>query len=117
MSMNDQNIQEYEVASPEPLHDFKRHMQNLIGEITQITTYLLKIEVEGIYKSTLDKDTDRCVDYRRATILLCNACASLCPNTDLHILLHSAIEVCDIMYSTESSRSQRAILRFNNLAF
>ena len=117
MSMNDQNIQEYKVASPEPLHDFKGHMQNLIGEIRQITTYLLKIEVVGIYKSTLDKDTVRCVDYRKATILLSNACASLCPNTDLHILLRSAIEMCNIMYSAESSRSQRAILYFHNFTF
>ena len=36
------------MALPEPLLDFKGHMQNLIGEIRQITTYLLKIEVEEI---------------------------------------------------------------------
>ena len=32
-SMNDLNMQDYEVASLEPLHDFKGHMQNLISEI------------------------------------------------------------------------------------
>ena len=41
-SMNDLNIDEYEVASPEPLHDFKGHMQNLISEIRKVTTHPIK---------------------------------------------------------------------------
>lgn len=116
-SMNDLNIQDYEVASPEPLHDFKGHMQNLINEIRKTSTPPIKEEVDAIYKSTLDKDTVRCVDYRKASILLCNAFASVCPETNLHVLLRSAVEMCDVMYSAESSRSQRLILRFHNLTF
>ena len=107
-SMHDLNLQEYEIASPEPLHDFKGHMQNLVGEIRLTTTGDVKEEVELIYKSVLDKDTLRCVDFRKAGILLCNAFASLCPDSDLHVLLRSAVEMCDIMYSCESSRNHFA---------
>ena len=116
-SMCDLNLQEYEIASPEPLHDFKGHMQNLVGEIRQTTTGEVKQQVELIYKSALDKDTVRCVHFRKAGILLCNAFASLCHGSDLHVLLHSAVEVCDIMYSCESLRNQKRVLRLHNLTF
>ena len=32
------HIQQYEVAPTEPLHDFKGHMANIIGEVRHTTT-------------------------------------------------------------------------------
>ena len=113
--MCDLNLQEYEIASPKLLRDFKGHAK--IGWRNQTTPVEVKQQVELIYKSALDKDTVRCVDFRKAGILLCNAFALLCHGSDLHVLLHSAVEVCYNMYFCVSFRNQKRVLRLLNLTF
>lgn len=110
----DLHLAEYEVAPTEPLHDFKGHMANVIGEVRVITNGNTQEEVEKIFLTTL-KDTVCGVDYRKATILLSNAFEKVCANSDFFCLFNTAVQISDVMYSKETSRCQKAILRFHNL--
>ena len=75
------------MAPTEPLHDFKGHMANIIGEGTQ-QLEKIKEEVEKVYTTTLKKDTTRCVDYRKAAVLLSNIFDRVCPDEELHHLFN-----------------------------
>jgi hypothetical protein len=113
-NLTDLHIAEYEVAPTEPLHDFKGHMANVIGEVRVITNGSTKDEVENIYLTIL-KDTVRGVDYRKATILLSNAFEKICTSSEFFCLFNTAVQINEIMYSTETRRCQKTILRFHNL--
>lgn len=109
------HIQQYEVAPTEPLHDFKGHMANIIGEIRHKATGKIKEEVEKVYTTTLKKDTTRGVDYRKAAVLLSNVFDRVCPDDELHRLFNTAVQICEIMCSRETNRCQRLLLRLHNL--
>ena len=115
--LGDLHIAQYEVAPTEPLHDFKGHMANSVAEVRANTQGVIHEEVEKIYKATLKKDTVRGVDYRKATILFSNTFDRVCPKSDLHCILHTAVQISEVLYARETTRCQKAILRFHNLCF
>ena len=55
------------------------------------------------------------MDYRKATILL--TFEKVSPNSDLHLLFSTTAQISEVLYSRETSRSQKKILRFHNLSF
>lgn len=90
-------------------------MANVIGEVRATVKGNVKEEVEKVYITTLKKDTTCGVDYRKATILLSNLFGKTCPDPDLHLLFNTAVGICELMYSRETSRCQSALLRLHNL--
>ena len=67
----------------------------------------------------LNKDTLRCIDYRKAAILLCKA---LHDNTADENLVHlhvvdTLVEIREILYADRESRSPRSVLCLHNLTF
>lgn len=88
-------------------------MANIIGEVRATAKVTLKEEVEKVYITTLKKDTTHRVDYRKATILLSNL---TCSDPYLRLFFNTAVEICELMYSRETSRCQRALLKLHNLA-
>ncbi len=111
------NIGRYEVSPSEPLHDFKGHMSNVIGEIKKQVTGNIKSEVEKVTTAILGKDTLRCVDYRKAAILLSNALRQTNADSAMCQLLNTAVEICQLMYAREEVRSPKAVLRMHNVTF
>ena len=92
-------------------------MANIIAEVRANTQGSIHWEVEKVYTATLKKDTIRGVDYRKATILLSNTFEKVSPNSDHHLLFNTAVQISEVLYSRETSRSQKKILRFHNLSF
>ena len=74
-------------------------------------------EVEKVILTTLKKGTICGVEYRKATILLSNALDKVCHSSDFSRLFTTAVQISEALYSSETDRSQRAILRFHNVAF
>ena len=68
-----------------------------------------------MYATILKKETIRGVDYRKTAILLSNVFNTVCPDDKYHHLFNTAVQICEIMYSRETSRCQRAVLRLHNL--
>lgn len=109
------NLHHYEISPSEPLHDLKGHMANLIGEIKGRVTGLTKTEVDKVISATLSKDTLRCVDYRKAAILLSSVLHKTNTDSTICSLIDTAAEICQLMYAREEARSPKAILRLYNL--
>ena len=113
------NLGDYEVSGVEPLHDFKGHMSNLLEELPFHVVGKAYEELAVIKKSVLGKSTLRCVDYRKAAILVSQAFrkADVRVEADIKILVDTAVEICEIMYSQDNMRTQRNILRLHNITF
>ena len=110
------NLQHGEIATVESLHDFKSHMVNLFDLPFLLTGNALK-EVTKIKESVLHKNTMRCVDYRKATILLSQALRTTEVSENMRMIADTAVQICEILYTREDRRSPRSILHLHNLTY
>ena len=103
------------VLPTEPLHDLKGHL----SAITHAAASIAKNETRGIINdiqvSILNKTTLRCSDYRKATVLLYDKLRK-CAVSDPVIteLFRTAMEISHLMYTHDTKRTPRAILRLHN---
>lgn len=111
-----QNLRDYEVLPAEPLHDFKGHMSNIIDALKESLRGEIKAEFDKVIQATL-KETVRCVDLRKTAILLSNAFHKCSEDSKVCDLIDSVVEVCELMYAREESRTPTTILRLHNLTF
>ncbi len=114
-SHDEQNLRHYEILPTEPLHDFKGHMSNIIEELKETLSGEVKAEIDKVVESTL-KETVRCVDLRK-TALLSNALHKSGGSSKVCDLIDTIVEVCELMYAREESRTPTTILRMHNLTF
>ena len=115
--LTDVHLDQYEISPCEPLHDIKGHMANLFEEIPKHATGEIAAEIQKIKSSVLNKDTLRCIDYRKAAVLLCKALHDCDTDENLICLVDTLVEICEILYSGIESRSPRSVLRLHNLTF
>ncbi len=110
-------IDEYEVSPIEPLHDFKGHMSNLFVELPKHVNTTVATEIEKVRLMVLNKDTLRCVDYRKAAILLSKALHETCEDESITQIVDTMVEICEIMYADPQKRCPRSVLRLHNLTY
>ena len=70
-------LHDYEILPTEPLHDIKGHLSNITDELLAHTTGNITKKLSNIYSSVLGKETLRCCDYRKASILILPALEEL----------------------------------------
>ena len=63
--------------------------------------------------SLLSKDTLRCIDYRKAAVLLCKTLHDNKADENLIRLIDTLVEICEILYSDVHSRSSTSVQRFH----
>ncbi len=97
-SLQELNLEQYEISVVEPLHDFKGHMSNLFQELPTLLSGNAATEVDKIKQSILSRDTLRCVDYRRATSL---ALEDSSVSDEIKMLADTAVEICAILYAKD----------------
>ena len=97
--------------------DLKGHMANLFEEIPKHVTGATATAVQKIKSTILTKDTLRCVDYRKASILLCRALHDTTADEKLVTLVETLVEISEIMYSDVEQRSPKSVLRLHNLTY
>ena len=110
------NLQSYEVFSSEPLHDLKGHLHHIIEECLVTGPAAVKTIITNVKGSVLDKNTLRGSDYRRATILIYKQLET----TTLEAykqLFSTATDIALLLYSSDSERSPRNVLRLHNATF
>ena len=118
-ALTELNLDRYEIAAIEPLHDIKGHMANLLDELL----CLLNKDTDsykqvGLVKTTvLNKDTLRCADYRKAAILISQSLKNTSCNKAIQVLMDTAAEIFKIFYSQQQRRTPRTVLRLHNLAY
>ena len=65
----------------------------------------------------LNKDTLRCIDYRKATVLLCKVLHDNTADENLVLLVDTLVEIYEILYADSELRSPRSVLRLHNITF
>ena len=116
-SLQSLNLQQYEVAPTEPLHDLKGHFANIIEETFAVTTGDTHKILADVKASLLSKETVRCSDLRKAIILIYLKLEQLKPDDILTNLYRTAVDISNLCYAHEEKRVQRSILCLHNRTF
>ena len=111
------NLEGYEVLPSEPMHDLAGHIGNLLqelpGHVPQQAASLLR---EAVKLTVEDKDKKRAFDQRCSIIVASSQLRQKAP-LKVQQLLNTLVEMQEILYAGENTRSPRLILRYHNLSF
>ena len=111
------NCQDYEVLPFEPLHDIGKHIENILVELpAHLTAKEASIVSDIVDVSLGEKNTKRTFDYRCTIIKVAQHSRGKVA-AKAQTLLDTLVEIQDIAYSTENSRTPRQILRLHNLVW
>ncbi len=115
-SLDELNLQDYEILNCEPLHDLKGHTYNLLQEIPYLLPHH-KEELTHIIESTLG-DTSSGVHLRVALIKVYLKILNI-PNVDddLKQLLASLVKMSQILYVPDSGRNPKTVLQLYNVTW
>ena len=116
-SLDAYGISKYEISPVEPLHDIKGHLSNIIQESRALISGNTKQKIEDICLATIEKETLRGSDYRKAAILILLALIEFQPTSSLTQLFQTVVEITDLLYSDPGKRTPQAILRLHNITF
>ena len=117
VSVNDLNLQSYEVLCFEALHCSMNHIKNVLQELPHhITDIDTLIKFKEILNIQLSKEKIRGVDYRKTLIFLTIALYTQA-NFEIKALLVTLCEMIEIFYSQDEKRSPKMILRLHNLCW
>ena len=117
-SMHQLNLQNYEIAPIEPLHDTKGHIKNVWDVLSEV----LEGKEKEVFLNTLkgcygNKDKVRGCDYRLSTIVAYNNMKKTGCSEDTLQLLYTLSEINRLAYLKALERSPRYILRLYNITF
>ena len=116
-SVQDLNLEMYEVLCFESLHCLMNHIKNILHELPHhVTDIDTLIKLKEILSVQLSKDKLRGVDYRKTLIYLTIALYPLA-NREVKLLLVTLCEMAQIYYSQDEKRSPKMILRLHNLCW
>ena len=117
VSVQELNIENYEVLYFEALHCSMNHIKNLLQElphhITDIDTLIKLKEILAIQYS---KDKMRGVDFRKTLIFVTIALYPIATR-EVRLLLVTLCEMIEIYYAQDETRSPKMILRLHNLCW
>ena len=105
-SLTSLHLQNYEISPTEPLHDLKGHLGNIIEESLTVAAGQVHSAIADIKRSHLSRDTIRCSDLRKATILIYLKLREVDPNGQLTDLYRTAVEISCICYAHNSKNTK-----------
>ena len=82
------HLDTYEISPTEPLHDLKGHLHNIIEESLIISTDNTREAISAVKRTVLCKDTIRCSDLRKATILIYVKLNTISPDAPITQLVY-----------------------------
>ena len=116
-SLEEVNLQNYEILPCEPLHDITGHIKNLFAELpTHLPKEEKKLFNTTVHASFDGKDCKRGCDYRASLIKLCSVLYQKVSH-NVYKILTTLCEIQQILYAKEISRTSETILRLHNLTF
>ena len=109
-------LQQYEVAPAELLHDLKGCLI-IIDETIEMSSGKVLDELMKIKSAVLNKEAIRCSDIRKDVLLMYIKLTEVNADRTLIQLVSTAAELCELCYSHEYSRSPKRILYLYNVTF
>ena len=113
------NLSKYEVLDCEPLHDIKGHLYNLLPEIPHLHVLpsRLSSECQQILDTTLPKQQVSGAFLRVAAIKLLLKVQNQDIDPLLKALVSTIVRISEILYSYDSNRTPKTVLRLYNLTW
>ena len=114
-SLESLNLGSYEILPCEPMHDIAHHIDNLLTELPshiQDEKCKQKLE-EAVSLTTGKKETKRAVDFR-CSLITTSLYVRGTASQQVQSLLDTMVDMQDILYKEDKSRSPRLILRYHN---
>ena len=111
------NLSRYEVLDCEPLHDLKGHLYNLLPEIPHLLPTRLQNECQKLLDTTLPKQKVSGAHLRVSAVKLYVKlrCCDIDPL--LKALLNTIVRISEILYSFDSKRTPKIVLRLYNITW
>ena len=117
-SLEQLNLQWYEILPVEPLHAVTGHIKNVLEEIPYHLKGKEKDDFEDFKKASFKgKELKNGSDHRESLVNLCLAILENMPNFPFYKLLRTLCEIQVILYQNESDRTVTSILRLYNVTF
>ena len=116
-SLTTLNLTKYEVLDCEPLHDLKGHLYNLLPDIPYLLPSQLKTECQQLLDTTLPKQTVSGAFLRIAAIKLFVKLKHEDIDPLLKELLSTIVRASELLYSYDSRRTPKTILRLYNITW
>ena len=116
-SLNDIQLNKYEICMVECMHDIANHIDNIITELPNHVKLNDKIEIKkylDIYQA--EKERKRCCDKRRILLILTKYTYHKIDGK-VHKLLRTLCEIQRILYLGEEYRTPKEILRLHKVCF
>ena len=111
------NLEEYEILDCEPLHDLKGHGHNILDELPHIVPTQHKQAMITLIQSTL-KDGPSGARIRVALIKVYLKLLKLLDVSDkIKQLLCTLVNISQILYLSDSSRTPKTVLRLYNITW
>lgn len=113
----DLNLENYEIACSEPLHDIKEHIKNITTELPYHLTEDEKIAFnEHSDNANKSKVQMRGSDYRLLAVTLCSVLRGKV-RPKVQLLLDTLTEISHLLYLPPETRCPRLVLRLYNITF
>ena len=116
-SLTSLNLGNYEVLDCEPLHDIKGHLNNILPEITHLLPPPLKTQFQQILDTTLPKGKVSGAFLRVAAIKVLLKLRQHHADPLIVMLLETVVRMSEILYSQDSKRNPKMILRLYNCSW
>ena len=117
VTVEELNLQSYEVLCFEALHCTMNHIKNVLQELPHhITDIDTLIKLKELLQIQLSKEKLRGVDYRKTLIVITTALYTHL-NRSFKALLLTLCEIIQICYMQDELRSPKVVLRLHNLCW
>ena len=111
-TLNEINLQHYEILVNELLHNVSNHIKNIQQEIPYHVDKAIKKKVQDVIISSFNnKDAKNSADYRRNLLMITNWFQQELPNHFTTQILMTLSEIQELLYLPDNKRNPANILR------
>lgn len=116
-SLENLNIEDYEVLPCEPMHDMAGHIGNILQELPHhLPPEQAQLLRESTKLATEGKDKKRACD-QRCSIIVASSQMRQKASLKVQQLLNTLVEMQGILYASEDERCPQSVLRYHNQSF
>ena len=116
-TLEELNLQLYELLLCEPLHDVSKHIENLYIELPHhMKEGDAKLLNEALEATIYAKEVKRGSDFRLSLLKICSYLDGKISDNIME-LLQSLLEIQPVLYLKEDQRNPREVLRYHNMSF
>ena len=110
-TLNDTNLDQYEISTIEPLHDVGNHIKNIYEEIPLHLPATLRKDLNAIIKASFnDKIEKKTADYRLSLVHVVSYLIKNHPHTKVLAIFETLLNIQHLLYMPYGKRTNETVL-------